>query len=156
MRVSPLILVALSLVAGLGAFGFAAGNQEEHAQEERCGKLASAYFSKDYVEGVARNDYTDPNTHKTLYDETRSSFVGHYNNSANKCYVAIQIENSTRLEKAENSATWISLTKITGSGAVGMFHQSSPSPYADVCFIGPQSCASRSEWNALLKPYMQN
>jgi len=156
MRVSPPILAALSLVVGLESFGFAAGNQEERALEQQCTKLASAYFSKDYVEGVARNDYTDPNTHKTLYDETRSSFVGHYNNSANKCYVAIQIENSTRLEKAENSSTWIFLTEITGSGAVGMFHQSSPSPYADVCFIGPQSCVSRPEWNALLKPYMQN
>jgi hypothetical protein len=79
--------------------GLAAANKDEFELQERCGKLAAEYFSAEYGNGVYNSDYVDPDTHKTLYDETRSTFVNHYRFKENRCFIAITSRNITSFDK---------------------------------------------------------
>jgi hypothetical protein len=154
MRVCALILGVLSFVGGFASIGLAAANKEEFELQERCGKLAAQYFHEEYGEGVVNNDYVDPDTHRTLYDQTRSTFVNHYGARENRCFVIVTTTNVNRFEQTENASISIMLIDINGHHNLGMFHAVNHSTTPDICFVGHRDCQSMDEWNLLLQPYM--
>lgn len=156
MRVCALFLGVLSFVGGFASIGLAAANREEFEQQEQCGKLAAEYFSAEYGGGVINNDYVDPDTRKILYDETRRTFVNHYNVGEHRCFMIITTRNLNRFEKTENSSISIMIIDLNGYRNVGMFHEPNHSTYADICFVGRQDCHSMGEWKLLLRPYLSD
>jgi hypothetical protein len=83
---AALILAVLSLAGWFTSIGAAATNTDDFELQAQCGKLAAEYFSTEYGNGIYNNDYIDPDTHKTLHDETRSTFVNHYNIKEDRCF----------------------------------------------------------------------
>jgi hypothetical protein len=151
MRISALVLTVLVLLATATSTGFAsAGGQRS---QEQCHTLAEQYFALEYGGGTSRNDYVDPDTHKTLYDLTRVAFTVHYQPRQNKCVVVTSIENETSLENAKNTSIWLIVVELNEHRAPGLFHQTNGDN--DVCFMGPRDCHSRAEWDLLLKSYLQ-
>jgi hypothetical protein len=151
MRISALILTVLSLLEAFVSGSFAA---EGRGSQEQCRTLAAQYFTREYGGSTSRNDYVDPDTHKTLFDETRTAFTAHYQSQQNKCFIVTSIENVTSLGQAKNSSIWLIVIELNENHAAGLFHQTNDA--ADVCFIGPRDCRSRAEWDLLLKSYLQD
>ena len=134
----------------------AAADPEGLELQERCSSLSGEYFAKEHGAGVSTNNYVDSDTQKILYDETHITFVNHYNVKEKRCLIVIASVAATRFDQIENTSTWIMLIDLNQHRTVGMFHQANRGPYADVCFIGPQSCQSQEEWDSLLKPYLRD
>ena len=149
------ILAVFSLISGFASIGHA-GTDDEFRLQEQCSKLAVKYFFTDYGTGIYNNDYVDPDTHETLYDETRYAFVSHYNTKTQKCFTVITDTNITRFGKIENLAIWMMIIDLSRRRVIGMFHQFNGGAHADVCFIGSQDCHSRNEWEFLLGSYMKD
>src|SRR5579859_5521840 len=147
-----LVLAAASLIGGFTSAGAAGTDQSE--LQARCGKLAAEYFSTEYGNGIYNNDYVDPDTHKTLYDETRSGFVNHYNSEEDRCLTVVTRENITRFEKTENLVRWIMIIDLDARRVIGMLHQFNTT--TDVCFIEHQDCRTVNEWELFLWSYMHD
>jgi len=155
MRIwAPLILAVLSLTAGLTSVGAAATDQFE--LQAQCRELAAQYFSAESGNGIYNNDYVDPDTRKTLYDETRYAFTNRYNAEKNKCFMVITSKNVTKFDNIENLAIWVMIIDLDERHVIGMLHHLNDGAHADVCFVGPQDCHSKNEWEFLLRPYMQD
>jgi len=152
MRTSAPLLAALMLFGCCLRPGTALA--DEAASPPQCHDLAARYFARDHGAGIERNDYVDPDTRKTLYDETRSTFRDYYRAPRKQCFVVISIENTTRLDAARNRAVWVIAIELNANRSAGLFHQTNDS--ADICFVGDRDCRSRAEWDSLLQPYLHD
>jgi len=150
------ILAVLSFTGGFASIGAAAADKDQLGSQKRCSQVATEYFATEYGSGIYNNDFIDPDTHKTLYDETRYTFSNNYNAKENKCFMVVTSRNITRFEKIENLAIWITMIDLNQRRVIGMFHQFNDGAHADVCFIGPRDRHSMKEWEFLLLPYMRD
>lgn len=124
-------------------FLYAAENQKLSIQEiyelqERCGKSSAEFFKKMYGTGY---DFASGGlTHH---------YESHYNKKLNKCFIRIM---TFLIREKETEQVMLELYDVQENLQYGIFFESSEK--MDCLFWG-MKCNSKSNWNLLAKPYME-
>lgn len=143
-----IVLFFSGITFSLFGNGYAASKNEEYELQERCGKGAVEFFKKYYG---GQRYYEDSNDN--------SSYTNHYNKKLNKCFILLKTDsiprNETELQK--NGITRdIGLWDINESKRYGQFFQfSNLDKEPTFCNVSGKHCNSETEWDALVKPYME-
>jgi hypothetical protein len=116
--------------------------------QERCSKRAEERFKKEYPSTIVSNK-----------DGTLMvNYTNHYNRRLNKCFVVL-----TAISIPENKETKVmfgvsrdkTLWDINENKQYGAFSEFSKSGLVQ-CEVMEKHCNSESEWDALVKPYMED
>ena len=102
--------------------------------QESCEKLAPAIFHRE-----------------TADDEDRFDYWAHYNARLNKCFYAETYVSHTSV----GNNVWVYLSDLQANRIYGGFHRSA-SIGLFYCNLEDKECHSEAEWNALVKPYMED
>lgn len=115
--------------------------KEDHELREKCGKYCKEYFSKTYGNGMIEVGDGQENW---TYDN-------HYNEKLNKCFIL-----TTTLVSTKN--------KMYGGKRKEIFDILEKTSYGEFlmidgqlifCNVLEEKCKSESEWDLLVKPYME-
>ena len=109
-------------------------NITPYQQQESCEKLAPAIFHRE-----------------TADDEDRFDYWAHYNARLNKCFYAETYVFHTPV----GNNVWVYLSDLQANRIYGGFHRSA-SIGLFYCNLEDKECHSEAEWNALVKPYMED
>jgi len=129
----------------LSANSYAASTKEEYELQERCGKRAEEIFRIEYGNGNKAGKM--------------SNYTNHYNRKLNRCFViVIEIQTSIPDDKEimEKVGFWTdkTLCDINENKVYGHFLKFSNGGLMDCKVLG-KHCSSENEWDALVKPYME-
>jgi hypothetical protein len=144
----PALAVILLLLSGFAATGYAEPNKVQYELQERCAKRASEFFQKEYGNGIEDNGGGGQNY---------TYFVNHYNARLNKCFISWtryfflpkgDPPNSIRKERSV-----VDVNERREYGYFEKFNEGAPG-----CRVEGKLCHvdSESEWEALIKPYMDD
>lgn len=117
--------------------------KEEYELQERCGKHAEEWFKHEYGNG----------SYKTDDVTARAGYTNHYNTKLNKCFVLLSITFfSPKKTVKERLTSTVGLFDINEQKEYGSFYKNGD---AVVCNVGDKICLSSAQWDALIKPYME-
>ena len=88
---------------------------------------------------------------ETSNDEDRVGYRAHYNARLNKCFYGETYISGT----PEGVSTWVYLSDLQENRIYGGFHNSTNIGLF-YCTVGDQECHSRTEWNELARPYLED
>jgi hypothetical protein len=131
----------LLLLAGLPTTNYAEPNKVEYELQERCARGASEFFQKQYGNGVEANGGGG---------ETYTYFVNHYNARLNKCFISFTRYAFFTKNPSKSTAKFRNVVDINESREYGHYSDLSPLD----CIVQTKVCHSEAEWEALIKPYM--
>jgi hypothetical protein len=103
-----------------------------HQLQENCEKLAAETFRREPA------------------DEQRVAYRAHYNARLNKCFYEETYISRTRV----SINMWVYLSDLRDNRIYGGFHISTTLGLF-YCNLQDNECHSASEWNGLVKPYME-
>ncbi len=140
---------AMFLVLGHITISSAGSAKEEYELQERCGERCEEVFEKRcpsvLPEGYGRS-YVDAHGDLWIF-----SYECHYNRKLNKCFSLITSTTTYYLNK--------NLVDVNSNKTVGAcdFNIDSYAQHLSVkfCYVLSNRCQSESEWDALVKPYME-
>jgi hypothetical protein len=147
MADNPFARLIAGLVLATLVTAFAEPNVALYELQERCGKLAAEVFAKEYANGkVSRvGDKVMP------FD-----YQAHYNARLNKCFFLEMSSSFGKNSKGEmNETRGFRLFDILENREYGIF-TSDPELGTYPCLVRETECHSEPEWNALVKPYMED
>ena len=125
-----------------------AGPKEDYEFQEHCGKRAAEIFKIFSGSGMSQDKGED----------RVSNYTCHYNKKLKKCFVlltAITYPQDIEDKKSFGILTDKELWDINENKQYGEYSKFSKIRISTACeFLGKQ-CNSENEWNALLKPYME-
>jgi hypothetical protein len=131
---------------------FAATAKEQYELSAQCGEQARNWFEKEYPDGNVWK--------KDTSGQSISSFENHYSASYNSCFVVTTMERINYKEKPSNLNTLKVLWDLNDHKTVGNFasihYTKPPSAIILFCEVKKIRCDSEDEWNALVRPYMEN
>jgi hypothetical protein len=146
-----LVLIALLFI---GMIFFLFGNsyadsiKEEHKLQERCDEGAEKYFKRFYGSG-----YYKSSEGTSLYH-----YISHHNRKLNKCFVLLtgqlSPQNMEEMEK-HGITTDKELWDINENQVYGWFLKFDKFKKPVNCGVSGKHCNSESEWDSLVKPYME-
>jgi len=112
--------------------------KKEYELQERCAKGAAEVFHKWYGSEGLLTHYTN-----------------HYNKKLNKCFILII---DTNLPKDKNEHTSISklLVDVNEQKEYGSFFMFTDTKEIMECIVLGNPCSSETEWDTLIKPYMED
>jgi hypothetical protein len=112
-------------------------------QQERCGKLAAEVFAKEWGAGVSNTDDR----------QTIADYRNHYNFRLNKCFY---LELSTTYPRSRDERQFSSsrLFDLHESREIGTYHQLEDAVVS--CDVQGKECHSLLEYQALIKPFMED
>jgi hypothetical protein len=115
---------------------------ELYMLRERCGKLASSVYDKDY----------SPHTQTTATGgQEVFNYEAHYSQRLNKCFY---LEVISFFEKDGRSNS-MRLFDINENKEYGHYWQSDRFKFVD-CMVGETRCSSEDEFRQLAKPYLED
>lgn len=123
----------------------AASPKEEYDLQERCGKRAEEYFKREYGNGISN----------TKDGQSMTVYTNHYNKKLNKCFILLTTTNVTYKDKKVSSSTFRSLYDINENKEYGIFFKRDNDNFVFECKVSDKVCNSEDEWEALIKPYME-
>ena len=149
---SKLLLLSIFFI---GLFVFLFGNCYAASREqdmdrntiadlrERCGKSAEEYFTGRFGSGIKDDDF----------GRRIDTYTNHYNEKLNKCFILIDtiIIPNYKIFRTPNAKTLLDIYKDTYYGSYGIARDGS----VNLCEMLKKECHSESEWDALMKPYME-
>jgi hypothetical protein len=125
-----------------------AGPKEDYELQERCGKRAAELFEKFYGNGMSNDK-----------DGARlSNYRCHYNKKLNKCFVLFTTTNYPQDKKDIETfglSTDKGLWDINENKQYGTYFKFLKMKTSMLCDFLGSSCKSEYEWDALVKPYME-
>jgi hypothetical protein len=140
-RILLIALFFIGIIFSLFANSCTAQIKEEYELQERCGKRAEEVFRKEYGHETISNYYTN-----------------HYNRKLNKCFIlvteTVKQWDKELIEKLGVSSTYKTLLDINEKKPYGIFRKLSKGTLMN-CEVLEKHCNSESEWDALVKPYME-
>lgn len=144
---SMLLLVAAS-GASINSHAATPTAKEEYELQERCGKRAEASFKKEWGSGIQN----------TADGQMVAVFENHYNRRLNKCLVLYR---TTNVPKKRNNAditvtTSFVLFDINANKEYGQLWTTGVTHQVTLCNLLEKPCQSKEEWDALIKPYMND
>ena len=130
--------VVLGLATIVAIFAASAAAEPNTALQERCGKYAADAFAKEYGNG------TD--------DGYSFNYQAHYNTHLNKCFFLL----TSTFNEQDNIIQSYYLSDLPEDQEYGTFAQSTKLGVFE-CNILDTVCSlgSKSEWDNLIKPYME-
>jgi hypothetical protein len=132
-------VIALAIAVMMFAVSaWAEPNAELYQLQERCGKSAAEVFAKLYSNGYVKFEGKD----------FHFNYQAHYNAHLNKCFF---LEISGSFEK-NNTTPEYRLFDLMENREYGSFTQTLDGMI--FCNVQETTCSSRSEWDILVKPYM--
>jgi hypothetical protein len=122
--------------------------KEEHKLQERCDEGAEKYFKSFYGSGYYKS-----------YEGTSIYYcLSHYNRKLNKCFVLLMGQiiphNMEEMEK-DGVTTDKELWDINENKVYGWFIKFDKIKKPLNCGVLGKDCNSESEWDSLVKPYME-
>lgn len=122
--------------------------KDDYELQERCGKRAVERIKEIGGEGVSS-------------DKDRqyiTTYTNHYNTRLTKCFVVLRVEGIPK-GKSDAKDLGISTDKtlwdINENKQYGEFFRFFKTSNANECEVGGKACRSESEWDALVRPYME-
>lgn len=134
----------------------AAAVSKRHAYElsERCGKTAGEEFRREWKNGIVN----------TETGQMMAGYTNHYNSKLNKCFYLLRVTHFTSKRSDGGEATinaTMLLADINEGKEYGNYFgaQTSASQpkegYPPTCNVAGKLCSTAQEWEALVKPYME-
>ena len=146
-RILSIALFLIGIIFSLFADGYAASIKEEYELQDRCGKRVEERFKKEYGNGIVSNK-----------DGTMMvNYTNHYNRKLNKCFVLVagmSIPKDKETKDKQGFSTDKTLWDINENKQYGGFFKFSEGGLMQ-CEVLGKHCNSESEWDALVKPYME-
>jgi hypothetical protein len=126
---------------------FAATTKEEYELQERCGKNAKEFFSRENGDGII----------KTKYGQLEITYTNHYNKKFNKCFLMTTLTNyvykNNQPEYARSFS--IQLTDINENKSYGRFSNIYKQNKPVFCLVADTTCYDFTQWENLVKSYME-
>lgn len=119
-------------------------SKEDYELQEKCGKRCDEMFRKDYGNGTDNKGMI-------------SNYQNHYNKKLNKCFFLIMNTSVSRNKKTNKVESLImrNLFDVNENKEYGSFVRWSYSFTPNDCRVLEKYCKSESEWDSLVKPYME-
>ena len=121
-------------------------SKEEYELQERCGKHCEEVFNKKFPS----ESYGDENGGQWI-----SNYESHYNRKLNKCFILVT---STRYAKDDTYLDKV-LVEVNSNKEYGVCsgkkERGQLVPPVIFCNVLENRCQSESEWDAIVKPYME-
>lgn len=110
---------------------------------ERCRKSAEEFFTGRFGSGIRYDDF----------GQRIDTYTNHYNEKLKKCFILIDtvIIPNYKIFRTSNAKTLLDIYKDTYYGSYGIARDGS----VNLCEMLKKECQSVSEWDALVKPYME-
>jgi hypothetical protein len=149
MRSVCLVAFALAAIFAIPEAS-AEPNKEQYELQERCGKRAEQVFKSDNPgqPGGAAITNTDEGQNITSYQN-------HYSSTLNKCFYLLITNSMNYKKQPQYMTTLITLLDLNENKEYGTFFRRSDSREPTHCNVQQKICHSQSEWEELLKPYME-
>lgn len=120
---------------------YAGSIKEEYELQERCGKSAADFYKE--------------------YDPNSTSYINHYNKKLNKCFILITVISKSKKSNYVIHQEW--LYDVNDHKAYGSFFTTIENVKGKLvrkrldrlCTGLGESCSSVSEWEAVIKPYLE-
>lgn len=113
----------------------------DYQLQESCGKISRELFTEKYGNGLLQMDNQN----------IIVSYKNHYNKKLNKCFILVKSET---IVKREIIKTLITLGDLNENKEYGRLQFTKENQLVG-CALLEQGCKSESEWNLLIKPYME-
>jgi hypothetical protein len=129
--------------------------RQAYELSERCGKTAGEEFRREWKQGLVN----------TKTGQMLASFTNHYNSRLNKCFYLLRITHFTKKKSAGDRATMnlsMTLADINEGKEFGNYFGAPTGAMKPVtghpydCKVLDKLCSSEAEWEALVKPYMED
>jgi hypothetical protein len=121
--------------------------KEEYELQERCGNNAKEFFKHEHGSG----------TFKTEYGQAEAVHTNHYNRKLNKCFVMTTftdyVYKNNQPEYAKSFV--ITVIDINENKEYGRFHNIYKQDKPAFCEVAGRICRDMLEWEALIKPFME-
>lgn len=146
-RILSIVLFFIGITFPLFTKSYAAPTKDEYELQERCGKRAEELFKKEY------DGYIVSNETGTMI----SNYTNHYNRKLNKCFILVTqtfISKDKETREKLGISTETNLVDINENRPYGHFFKFSQGGLT-VCEVLGKHCSSQNEWDALVKPYME-
>jgi len=127
---------------------FAAPDKVAYELQERCGKQVSTEFKREFGNGIV----------KTKTNISFTAFRNHYNAKLNACmYLQMVTGRTIEAGKPPLDFTMQTLFNFNENREIGSYYKKGLDEDGrwTVCNIDGRICKSRAEWEALIKPYME-
>lgn len=124
---------------------YAASTKEEYDLQERCGKRADEFFKREYGNGISNNKD----------GQSISGYTNHYNKKLNKCFFLLTTSDLPYKDKKNSASTFITLFNINEQKEYGNYFKRLKDNFGFVCKVSDKVCHTQDEWEALIKPYME-
>jgi hypothetical protein len=137
-------LISMGIIFSLFANSYAASTKEEYELRERCNKRAEERFKSEYGDGLVRYN-------SQLHAVT--DYTTHYNRKLNKCFVLLSAVFLTDDKKRNVLKRFVDINENI---ELGTFENLSSLDRKITCFVFDKECYSETEWNSLVKSYMED
>ena len=114
--------------------------------QERCGKQTEAFFKSEYGTGIS----------STKEGQSGTNYENHYNTRLNKCFF---LESTTALDytsKNRSGSVLIRLFDFNEKKQYGSYFKRFEDNAPSDCNVAGKICQSASEWELLIKPFMED
>jgi hypothetical protein len=141
-------LLILCSLSSLSAFSAGLGNTDSNTHEG-CESYAKAQFEKEWGEGML----TDKES------ATLVTYTSHFNLKLNKCFMLVDVKTSF-IKKKSQSFKSIFLEEVPAGKEYGAYVEKGAkylgkSRQSSICMVENRKCNSKSEFESLVKPYME-
>jgi hypothetical protein len=123
----------------------AADKEEDYELQGRCGKSAAAFFANCFGAG---NKYDD-------FGQTINTYTNHYNKKLNKCFILVDGVTFPNDKKKYHMSRGRTLFDVIENKYYGFFGTGGSEDSQPPCEMLNKECHSEAEWDALVKPYME-
>jgi hypothetical protein len=146
LLIANLILVAFSPICASYAAPPATA-MEEYELQERCGKRAAELYNKKFGSNGVINTKTGQST---------VDYTNHYNKKLKKCFVLQTYRNIPYRDRSQQNSITYRLYDINENRTYGDYFKSDGMSIPTTCKLGDEAvCHSEEEWNARVKPLME-
>jgi hypothetical protein len=118
--------------------------KDEYNSRDKCGKRCEEYFRKEYGNG----------SNNTYSGQMMSGYQNHYNKKLNKCFIIIT-NTSIPNDKETDVLLMKSIYDFNENKSYGDFDKYNKKNNPEHCNVLDKKCESESEWDSLVKPYME-
>jgi hypothetical protein len=140
--------VAATILTPAGAS--AEPNKEQYELQERCGKRAEQVFKNDNPGQSAGVVLTNTDDGQTI-----TTYQNHYSATLNKCFYLMITTGVNYKKQPQYTTKLMTLFDLNDNKEYGTFFKRSDSSVPTHCNVQQKICHSESEWQELLKPYME-
>jgi hypothetical protein len=143
---------------------YTATNKEDYELQEKCARDAEARFNKDFKEAFAVRYTPDVTNEGKIKIDTKGNpiyhqktldfvYVNHFNKKLNRCFMRAYVQE--RLSLYHDRLVDVNEKELYGSFDVGQ-ELNEKGKEITVCSVkGKRECHNQRDWEAFIKPYME-